>query len=89
MPRNSLQGMDDPLAESPQLFYSRTPFIKRLPIVAAIFVSAALSVLVARHTLWLGLLMFVGLLVVSVLALRFVFQVPLDRILTYKEFDES
>ncbi len=37
--------------------------------------------------MWVGLLVLLGMFVLSVLALRVVFRLPLDRIISYKEFD--
>jgi hypothetical protein len=67
--------------------YTRTPFVKRLPTVASL-VAALVVARIFGHALWSGLLLFIATIIVCVVVLHFVFRQPLDRILSYKEFDE-
>ena len=66
-------------------YYTRTPFLKRLPTVLALVASYAVAMVLA-HVWWVGVLVFLGMFVLCILVLRFLFRLPLDRLLGYKEF---
>jgi hypothetical protein len=67
-------------------YYAKTPFIKRLPTVLSLAVSFAVARILV-DTWWTGVLVFLATFVLCILILRFVFRLPLDRLLSYKEFD--
>jgi hypothetical protein len=71
-----------------ELGYTRTPMVKRLPTVGSLALALLLANIVG-HTLWLGLLVFLGTLVVCVLVLHFVFGQPIERLLAYQEYDRE
>lgn len=71
-----------------ELRYTRTPMAKRLPTVGCLILALLLAKIVG-HTLWLGLLVFLGTLVVCVLVLHFVFRQPIERLLAYQEYDDK
>jgi Flp pilus assembly protein TadB len=68
--------------------YIRTPMVKRLPTVGSLALALVLANIIG-HPLWLGLLAFLGTLVVCVLVLRFVFRQPIERLLAYQEYDDE
>jgi hypothetical protein len=68
--------------------YTRTPMAKRLPTVGSLALALVLANIV-RGTLWLALLVFLGTLVVCLLALRFGFHQPIERLLAYQEYDDD
>jgi hypothetical protein len=65
--------------------HTSTPFLKRLPVVLALGVSLAVAEMVT-HTVWIKVVVLIGMLALSFVVLRFVFRLPLERILVYKEF---
>jgi hypothetical protein len=68
--------------------YTRTPMVKRLPIVGSLALALVLANIIG-HPRWLGLLVFLGTLVVCVLVLRLVFRQPIERLLAYQEYDDE
>jgi hypothetical protein len=66
--------------------YVRTPWIKRLPTVGTLTLGLVVAFLL-RHTWW-GLVGMVGMWIVCILVLHFVFRQPLERLLQYREYDQ-
>lgn len=68
--------------------YTRTPLTKRLPTVGSLALAFALAAVVA-HPLWLRLIVFFATLATCIVVLHFVFRQPIERLLTYQEFDDD